>query len=73
MQFDGGKVKLTTLDGSTSIEELRSYSYRQEDDAGGEDCYISSDVDFNLPGEYTVTVHQTKDLSCRYVIEVKTR
>ena len=73
LQFDGGTVKLTTLDGSTSIEELLSYSYRQDDVAGGEERYISSDVNFNLPGEYTVTIHQTKDLSCQYAIEVRNR
>ena len=73
LQFDGGKVKLTTLDGSSSNEDLRSFSYRQEGTAGGEDRYVSSDVNFDLPGEYTVTVHQTKELSCQYGIEVRAR
>lgn len=71
LQFDGGVVKLTTADSSESLEDLRSYAFRWEGTAGSEDCYISSDVNFSIPGEYTVTVHQTKDLSCQYGIEVR--
>ena len=73
LQFDGGLVKLTTADGSTSTEDLRSYTYRKESGSGGEARYISSNVNFDLPGKYTVTVHQTKELSCQYVIEVRAR
>ena len=73
LQFDGGIVKLITADGSESLEELRSYAYRQDGMAGEEDRFISSNVNFSVPGEYTVTIHQTKELSCQYVIEVKNR
>lgn len=73
LQFDGGTVRLTTADGSTSTEDMRSYTYRHEEIFGGEDCYISSDVNFDLPGAYTVTIYQTKELSCQYGIEVRSR
>lgn len=73
LQFDGGTVKLTTADGSTSTEDMRTYTYREEDTAGGEDRFISSNVNFNRPGEYTVTIQQTKELSCQYTIEVRSR
>ncbi len=73
LQFDGGIVRLTTADGSESLEELRSYAYRQDGMAGEEDRFISSNVNFSVPGEYTVTIQQTKELSCQYVIEVKNR
>ncbi len=73
LQFDGGTVKLTTANGSESLEELRSFAYRQEVMAGEEDRFISSDVNFSVPSEYTVTIQQTKDLSCQYKIEVKNR
>ena len=73
LQFDGGVVKLTAADGTVSLEDLRAFAYRQEGMAGGENRYISSGVNFSVPGEYTVTIHQTKELSCQYVIEVKNR
>lgn len=71
LQFDGGTVKLTTADGSTYTEDLSAYTYRPNENPGNEDVSITSDVNFNLPGEYTVTVHQTKELSCQYGIEVR--
>ena len=68
LQFDGGTVKLTTADGSTSIEEMQSYTVREDPDRG-----ISSNVNFSLPGKYTVTIQQTKGILCHYVIEVRAR
>ena len=68
LQFDGGTVKLTTADGSTSIEDMQSYTVREDPDQG-----ISSNVNFSLPGTYTVTIQQTKGIFCHYVIEVRAR
>ena len=68
LQFDGGTVKLTTRDGTTCIEDMQSYTVREDPDRG-----ISSTVDFSVPGKYTVTIQQTKGLVCYYVVEVRNR
>ena len=70
LRFDGGLVRLTTADGSTSVEDLQSYTYQNEN-VKGKGMYITSDVDFSAAGVYTVTVWQTEDLFCQYTVEVQ--
>ena len=70
LRFDGGLIRLTTLDGHTSVEEMQSYTYRNENVSGKGMC-ITSDVNFDIPGEYTVTIWQTEKLSCQYTVTVQ--
>ena len=72
LQFDGGMIQLTTRDGRTETRTLNDYTYQHSD------CYqqvvggfISSNVNFDVPGEYIVTVWQTKDVCCQYVVTVE--
>jgi len=68
LDFTGGKIRLTTLDGTTEERDLLEYTYHKANDRYP--C-ITSDVNFYVPGEYTVTVWQSNSLSCQYTIIVQ--
>lgn len=73
LRFDGGAVCLTIADGRTYIEDMQSYTYQKS--GSGDDFvrYISSDVNFDIAGTYTVTIYQTKKLYCQYKVTVKAK
>jgi len=65
LYLSDGKIKLTTIDGTTSIfgiEELLP---------GGNRAFeITHSVDFAKPGFYTVEIRRTSDLSVQLIIQV---
>lgn len=72
LEFDGGVIRLTTRDGRTETRTLREYTYQHGASyCQPEGAFISSDVDFDVPGKYTVTVWQTKDVYCQYTVTVE--
>ena len=72
LDFQGGTVLLETLSGSTEIFDMQEYTWQEKQIKGSSDIgrYISSDVNFYLPGEYVVTVWQTSELSCQFTVTV---
>ena len=73
LDFDGGVIKLETLDGREDIISLQAYTYQNREIKKVSDIgmYISSDINFDLPGEYTVTIWQTNSLFCQYSVHVQ--
>ena len=68
LDFTGGAVVLETYDGRQEIVPMQKYTYQSW--SGGAkknvESYISSDIDFATPGEYTVTIWQHKELYCQF-------
>ena len=74
LSFEGGMVELETIDGTKELIPLQVYAYQNEErkDTGRiSSAYISSDVNFAVPGTYTVTVWQTKELYCQFNVIVQ--
>lgn len=73
LDFSGGAVRLTTIDGHAETKEMSAYTYQTRQIAKAVDVgrYIFSDVNFSIPGEYTVTIFQTDGVMCSYTITVR--
>lgn len=68
LDFTGGQIRLTTLDGRTEDHDFLWFTYHKESNRFP--C-ICSDVNFAIPGEYTVTIWQSDTLYCQYTIVVQ--
>lgn len=65
LDLSGGVVILTTADGTTLEKNMDTYPICVDSDYG-----VYTNVDFDTPGLYQVTITQCNKVSCVFQIEV---
>lgn len=72
LDFAGGVVALETFDGRRETVPMQKYTYQFDANGAKEsfESYISSDINFEIPGEYTVTIWQNKELYCTFNVSL---
>ena len=70
LELSGGTVTRTDYEGHSETRDMLQYAYRHELD---DDYGITSNVNFDVPGTYTVTIWETSKKSCQFQVKVVDR
>lgn len=73
LDLSGGVINLHMKQGGTSDEDMLKATnpdYLAKDPDHADPDLIISDIDFNMPGVYTVTIHRYDDVKTSFAVQV---